>query len=209
MEKLDLTKKYKSYYNARAIPELVDIEPAGFLSIRGKGDPDGPLFGTKIQALYATAYTIKFTFKEQGKDFVVAKLEGLWWFNESRYQHIIMEEAPKAIPRSEWEYRLLIRMPSFVTKNDVERGIQHTLFKKQLETCREIEFFEMDEGKCVQIMHIGPFATEPESLLKMNAFMKTRGLAQNGRHHEIYLSDFRKTDAKKLRTILREPVKLP
>jgi hypothetical protein len=102
MDKLDLTKKYKSYYTAKTKPELVEIEKARFLSITGKGDPSEKAFAGKIQALYATAYTIKFMLKEKGKDFTVAKLEGLWWFDHKKYGGFSMDEAPKKIPRSEW-----------------------------------------------------------------------------------------------------------
>lgn len=116
MEKLDLTKKYKNYFRASKKPELLEIEPASFLSIKGKGDPSGDDFAHAVQALYATAYTVKFIFKSMDKDFTVSKLEGLWWFDENKYGGFSMSETPRKIPRSEWEYRLLIMMPDFVTE---------------------------------------------------------------------------------------------
>ncbi|AXY78088.1 hypothetical protein D3H65_30655 [Paraflavitalea soli] len=206
MEKLDLSKEYKAYYTAKAKPKLVTIEQASFLSICGKGDPSGPGFAARIEALYATAYTIKFAWKGRGKDFVVAKLEGQWWYDQVRYAGVRMEEAPTKIARSEWEYRLLIRLPEFVSEKDVAMAADVVLQKKGIVLVSEIGFLEMKEGTCVQMLHVGPFDQEPVSLQVMKAFMEERGLRQNGLHHEIYLSDFRKVEAGKLRTILREPV---
>ncbi|HYG37647.1 MAG TPA: GyrI-like domain-containing protein [Cytophagales bacterium] len=207
MDKVDLTKKYKSYFRAKAKPELVEIEEAQFLSILGKGDPSSKEFSDKIQALYSTAYAIKFVLKSKDQDFTVSKLEGLWWFDDEKYSGITISEAPVKVPRSEWEYRLLIRMPDFVTNKEVQEGIQTVLAKKQLQLANHIEFYKMREGKSVQMLHIGPFDKEPETLSQMNEFMKANNFAKNGLHHEIYLSDFNKTPAEKLKTILREPVK--
>ena len=207
MEKLDLTKKYKSYYRAGLEPELVEIEPAQFLSITGKGDPNGNEFADHTQALFATAFNLKFTFKEKGKDFVVAKLEGLWWFDESKYPSLIMTNASIKVPRNEWEYRLLIRLPDFVSESEVRKSVESVVVKKALQSAERIEFYEMSEGNCVQMLHIGPFSTEPEGLAKIADFVRVNNLQQNGKHHEIYLSDFRKTAPEKLKTILREPVR--
>jgi hypothetical protein len=207
MEKLDLAKKYRIYYTAKTKPELVEIEQAQFLTITGQGDPSGNEFLEKVQALYPVAYALKFMCKEEKKDFVVAKLEGLWWFDEKRYGGVGITEAPKKIPRNEWNYRLLIRLPDFIKKAQVQTAIQNVLLKKQLPLAREIELYKHTEGKCVQMLHVGPFSKEPETLLLMSAFMGARNLKKNGLHHEIYLSDFRKTAPEKLRTILREPVK--
>ncbi|WP_447635268.1 GyrI-like domain-containing protein [Flavobacterium microcysteis] len=207
MEKLDLTKKYKTYFTSKIKPEIVEIEPAHFISITGKGDPSEKSFSEKIQALYTTAYTIKFVFKQQDKDFTVSKLEGLWWYDEKKFAGITMDEAPNAIARSEWEYRLLLRLPEYVTENDVDKAIQAAFVKKKLELVKEIEFFRMNEGKSVQMLHVGPFSKENETLQEMKKVIEENGFQKNGLHHEIYLSDFNKTEESKLRTILREPVK--
>jgi hypothetical protein len=207
MEKIDLTRKYKSYYTAQPTPAFVQIEKAEFLSVAGKGDPAAAAFAELIQALYATAYTIKFYCKAQSKDFVVAKLEGLWWFDEQAYSGFTMDEAPVKIPRSDWEYRLLIRMPDFVNQAMVNTAIEKVVAEKGIAMAQKIDLFEMTEGKCVQMLHKGPFDKEPESLKQMAAFMEKHQLQKNGLHHEIYLSDFRKTAQDKLKTILREPVK--
>jgi hypothetical protein len=207
MEKLDLTKAYKAYYTATNQPELINIPAASFLSIEGIGDPSGQQYADKLQALYSVAYAIKFAFKALGKDFTVAKLEGLWSFDESKYLQLSMAEASVKVPRAEWRYRTMIRMPEFVTATQVDIAIRQVLDKKQISLVKEITFFQMTEGKSVQMLHTGPFANEPETLQKMMEFIQLHKLERNGLHHEIYLSDFRKTAPEKLRTILREPVK--
>jgi Uncharacterized conserved protein len=206
MEKLDLSKKYKSYYTAKPKPEIVEIEDAQYLSVTGKGDPSGADFATDIEALYSTAYNIKFAFKEQGNDFVVAKLEGLWWYDEGKYGKPSMDDAPKKIPRSEWEYRLLVRLPEYITEQDVLRSKENVILIKKLQAAHKIEYYTMPAHKAVQMMHVGPFDTEPQTLKQIAVFMDEHSMRQGGLHHEIYLSDFRKTAPGKLKTILREPI---
>lgn len=207
MEKLDLARKYKPYYTAKAKPEIVDIEQASYLSITDKGDPSGKEFATSVQGIYSTAYDLKFHYKAEGKDFVVAKLEGLWRFDEQKFAGIGIDDAPTKVPRSEWEYSLLIRLPEYVTPEQVKISVENAVLKKGVFAANDVEYFEMCEGKCIQMLHVGPFNTEPESLKQIMAFSEAHGLKKNGLHHEIYLSDFRKTAPEKLRTILREPVK--
>ncbi|WP_369012672.1 GyrI-like domain-containing protein [Flavobacterium anhuiense] len=207
MSKLDLTKTDKTYYNAKINPEIVFIEKANYISLTGQGDPSGKDFSEKIQALYITAYVIKFMHKAMDNDFVVPKLEALWSFDNEKYASISMDEAPLKIPRAEWNYRIIIRMPDFVTQGQTEEAITIAVNKKQNELAKTIEFFEMEEGKVIQVLHIGPFDTEPQTLKKILEFSTENNLQQNGLHHEIYLSDFRKTAPEKLKTILREPVK--
>ncbi|HEX6432500.1 MAG TPA: GyrI-like domain-containing protein [Niastella sp.] len=206
MNKIDLIKEYRTYFTAKAKPELVTIEEAHFISIQGKGDPNAPDFAKCIVALYSTAYTIKFMFKAQNSDFIVSKLEGLWWYDENKFPGKNIETATE-VPRSEWEYRLLIRMPAFVTADDLVKAKEAVSKKKDIQLADQVEFFTMREGKSVQMLHIGPFSTEPETLKEIIAFIDVNKLAKNGLHHEIYLSDFRKTAPEKLKTILREPVK--
>ena len=207
MEKVDLTKKHKPYFTAKTTPEIVVFEEANYLSIKGKGDPSAKEFSHKIEALYPVAYAIKFDFKTKMKDFVVGKLEGLWWYDESKYMDDTLVNASVMIPRSEWEYRLLIMMPDFVSEEDFVKAKEIALKKKSLEFIPEVEFYSMNEGKCVQMLHVGPYSTEPETLRQMAEFIDKNKLGRNGVHHEIYLSDFRKTESKKLKTILREPVR--
>lgn len=207
MDKLDLAKTDKVYYTAKIKPEILHIEKTNYISIIGKGDPSGKEFSEKIQALYATAYVIKFMLKAVNNDFVVPKLEALWSFDDKKYKDISMDEAPVKIPRSEWNYRIMIRMPDFVTREQTKAAIDTAANKKLIELAKAIEFYEMTEGKVVQILHVGPFENEPQTLKKIQEFTTKNNLQKNGLHHEIYLSDFRKTSPEKLKTILREPVK--
>lgn len=208
MEKLDLVKLHKIYYAAKPAPEIVDIEAARYVSILGKGDPSGEAFSADIQLLYPVAYGVKALCKSAGQDFGVPKLEGLWWFDEQQFGASSMAEAPKKVPRSAWEYRLLLRMPDFVDEKMVAKAVETVVSKKKMPDAGRVQFFEMTEGTCVQMLHVGAFADEPVSLQKMLRFMEEQGMKKNGLHHEIYLSDFRKTAPEELKTILREPFKI-
>ena len=187
------------YYTAKTTPEIVDVEGGYFLTIEGRGAPEGEEFQSKIGALYALAYGIKMLMKKEGRDFTVAKLEGLWWVDSDRHY--------LEVPREEWRWRLLIRQPEFVTHEIVQRAKEEVLERKGLDLVKEIKVEEIAEGRCVQILHVGPYSTEPESLAKLYELMEAEGFTFNGFHHEIYLSDPRKTPAERLRTILRQPVK--
>jgi len=206
MEKMDLSKLHKEYFSAKPNPTIIEIGPASFLSLAGKGDPSDEKFTQAIQTLYATAYTIKFMCKSLKQDFIVSKLEGLWWFDEKELGSLSITEAPLRVPRSKWEYRLLIRMPEFVTNEMTEDAVDTVILKKGIQEAGKVQLFSMTEGTCVQILHTGPFSEEPKTLQKVSEFITEKGLSKNGLHHEIYLSDFRKTSPEKLRTILREPV---
>jgi len=200
--KLDLTKEYSAYYTAKTVPEIVEIDEGKFLSIEGKGAPGCDEFKAKVSALYSLAYGIKTLMKKEGRDFKVAKLEGLWWVDSDKPY---ME-----VPREEWRWKLLIRQPEFVTVEIVEKARRMVLKKKKkMEIVNEVKFEKIREGKCVQILHVGPYSTEHESIAKMEKFMKEKGLVKNGLHHEIYLvmAYPRKVAEEKLKTILRQPVK--
>ena len=199
--KLDLAKEYKSYYTAKITPEIVEIEEGKFLAIRGKGAPGGEEFQAKVDALYSLAYGVKMLMKKQGKDFTVAKLEGLWWVDSDKPWY--------EVPREEWKWKLFIRMPEFVNSEIVEKAGQETIKKKKLEMIKEVKFETMREGTCVQILHVGPYSTEPESLAKMEKLMEEKNLIKNGLHHEIYLvmAYPGKVPEERLKTILRQPVK--
>lgn len=206
MPKTDFAREHKAYYTAKKRPELIHIAPALFLSLCGKGDPSGPSFAADLQALYSMAYAIKFHYKALGADFVVPKLEGLWWYDEQRYPGLDSSAAPQQVARGDWEYRLLLRMPPQLRADELELLREETITRKALPGLESVTLFRMDEGRCVQILHTGPFDREPESLALLQTYMDDYGFRRNGLHHEIYLSDFRKTPPEKLRTILREPV---
>jgi len=199
MEKTDLVKQDKEYYSAKKKPEIREFSELNFLTILGKGEPAGIEFTEAIEALYPLAYGIKKNYKNQEMDFAVPKLEGLWWVNSKKNA--------LEIPRSEWHWKLLIRMPDFVRAENFEQAKINVIKKKGIEKIKEIQFEKITERKCVQIMHIGPYSSEPETINQLKEFMKKNGLVENGLHHEIYLSDPRKTAPEKMKTILRQPVK--
>ena len=179
MEKLDLTREYKESYKAPVYPQLVELDPAPFLTIEGKGEPAGQEFNQKVSALYPLAYGVKKICKLQGKDFGVPKLEGLWWVDS--------DKPALEVPRNEWQWKLLIRMPDFVTSEMVEQARADVIAKKKLQLVNEMDLETIHEGQCVQIMHVGPYSTEPESLSKMENYMNEKNLEPNGLHHEVYL----------------------
>ncbi len=197
--KLDFAKEYKQYYTAKNTPAVVEFGKVPYLSIEGKGEPAGEAFTKAVEALYPFAYGVKNICKKQGQDFAVPKLEGLWWVKSNK-------PALKA-PRSEWYWELLIRMPDFATSEIIKNAKEEVFKKKDLDLIKEIKFKTINENKCVQIMHVGPYATEPETIQKIKNFIKQNGYTENGLHHEIYLSDPRKTVPEKMKTILRQPIK--
>lgn len=204
--KTDLVKIYPKWYKASASPEVIHFDKANYLSIEGKGDPSEEEYAHTLSALFAVAYTVKFHYKAQGLDFTVAKLEGQWWFDAEKFGEQTIDTAPKEIPRSEWNYRSLIRLPEFVDKDLIPEMVEKVRAKKNLPNLNRVFFYEMPESYFVQILHVGPFEDEPKSLTKLKDLIDSKGFKKNGEHHEIYLSDFRKTKPEKFRTILREPV---
>ncbi len=199
MPKIDLTKKYKEYYTAKTSPQLIELSKANFLTIEGKGEPAGKQFTQAVQALYPLAYEIKNLSKKEGCDFAVAKLEGLWWVESNK--------TALEVPRKQWCWKLLIRLPDFIYSELVAKAKEEVIKNRGIELVKEIKFEKITEGKCIQILHIGPYSTEPETIGKMRKMMKENNLIENGLHHEIYLSDPRKTPPQKMKTILRQPVR--
>ena len=199
MEKTDLVKQDKEYYSAKKKPELREFSELIFLTILGKGEPAGIEFTKAVEAIYPLAYGIKKICKQQEMDFAVPKLDGLWWVNS--------EKNALEIPRSEWHWKLLIRMPNFVTMKNFEQAKTEVINKKRIYKISDIQFEKITEGKCVQVMHLGPYSKEPETINLMKDFMTQNGLVENGLHHEIYISDPRKTAPDKMKTIIRQPVK--
>lgn len=200
MEKLDLAKAYKTYYTAPTKPQVVEFEPISYVTIVGKGDPNGTTFANATEALYTVAYGVKGHCKKAEKDFTVPKLEGQWWVDGN-------PRTALEVPREEWHWKLLIRMPVFVTAELVEEARSGALAKKkELKIIADVEYETLHEGLCVQMLHVGPYATEPETLAQMEHFISQEQLGYRGLHHEIYLSDPRKIDPAKMKTILRYPV---
>ena len=205
----DFKKEYKEFYLPKAKPELVSVPPMNYIAVRGKGDPneeDGA-YKQAIGLLYGIAYTIKMSKKGSHQidgyfDFVVPPLEGFWQQSGSNtidYAH-----------KENFEWISVIRLPDFVTKADFDWAVQEAAAKKKLDFS-PVEFLTVDEGLCVQCMHIGPYDDEPATVAAMDAFVQANGYANDltdvRRHHEIYLSDVRKTVPEKLKTVIRHPIK--
>ena len=205
----DFKKEYKEFYLPKAKPELVTVPPMNYIAVRGKGDPneeDGA-YKQAIGLLYGIAYTIKMSKKGSHQidgyfDFVVPPLEGFWQQSGSNtidYAH-----------KENFEWISVIRLPDFVTKADFDWAVQEAAAKKKLDFS-PVEFLTVYEGLCVQCMHIGPYDDEPATVASMDAFVQENGytndLTDVRRHHEIYLSDVRKTVPEKLKTVIRHPIK--
>jgi hypothetical protein len=208
MEKLDLRKVYKSLYfpSAKKV-EVVDVPPFKFAMIDGEistGEEPGtsPAFQDALQALYGISYTLKFNSKlrkENPIDYTVMALEGLWWVEEGEFD----------IRRPEgWHWTAMIMQPEHISESIFQDGLEQLRKKKNSLAVENLRLEIFQEGLSVQMMHIGPYADEPDSLAKMTDFAKQNNYRFRGKHHEIYLGDPRRTDPTKLKTVLRHPVEL-
>lgn len=205
----DFKKEFKHIYNPKTKPSIINIEQANYIAVRGSGNPndENSEYKQSISLLYPIAYAIKMSKKGDYKipgyfDFVVPPLEGFWW-----------QEGIEGVDYSNKEgfkFISLIRMPDFVTKEVFDWAIEATTLKKK-EDFSKVEFFTYDEGLCVQCMHIGPYDNEPETVELMHELMKKEGyeldISDKRFHHEIYISDVRKTAPEKVKTIIRHPIR--
>jgi hypothetical protein len=199
MRKVDLFREHKDEYAMPREPRVVLVGPGTYLSVTGSGEPGGEMFQKKLGALYGCAYTIKFENKlNRDRDFKVGMLEGLWWNGEFGSQATVPTD------RSAWRWKLLIRVPSFVTALAVRKAMAELRAKGKpiANVRREV----IREGRVVQALHVGPYADEPATLARMAEFAGQNGMRFRGKHHEIYLSDPRRVPPSRLRTILRHPV---
>lgn len=201
MLKLDLKAAMKPYIRPSAEkPEIVDIPPMQFLMLDGRGDPNTvPEYTAAVQALYSTAYTIRFALKNAGiAEYSVPALEGLWWVDEL--------DAFSYIERRNWRWTMMIMQPDVVTREVFEAGRTEALRKKGEAAIELIRLESFDEGLAAQIMHIGPYSAEPPTIEHLHRFVEDSGYRLRDKHHEIYLSDPRRTDPAKMKTVLRHPV---
>jgi hypothetical protein len=198
--KLDLYRRHRAEYVAPRKPVLVRVGRAKYLAIDGAGGPKTPAFQAAIGALYAMAFTIKMTKKFAGRDYTVAKLEGLWW--GGRRGKLLIDSPP-----SSWRWRLMIRVPPFISERDRRAALAVLADRGKGPVIRRVKLESVTEGPCVQILHVGPYDREHASIAAMEAFARAGGLRLRGRHHEIYLSDPRRVAPARLKTILRHPVK--
>ena len=205
----DFKREYKEYYMPKNKPEIVNIPKANYIAVRGKGDPNeaGGAYQQAISVLYAVAYTLKMSYKTDYKiegffDYVVPPLEGFWWQDGI--------EGVNYTDKSSFNWISVIRLPDFVTEKDFEWAVRTAAKKKKLD-CSPAEFMTVDEGLCVQIMHTGPFDDEPAAVAFMDRYLAENGyvndITAERLHHEIYLSDARKTAPEKWKTVIRHPIK--
>lgn len=200
-DKIDFKKTDPNYKARRNKFELIHVPDTAYLMIDGHGDPNtSELFSQSIETLYPVAYTLKFMSKnELDRDYVVPPLEGLWWAED-------MSMFTTARDKSTWDWTLMLMVPAWIDEAMVEVAIA-TAREKQPPRIDDLRFETLSEGQCVQTLHVGTFDDEAAILDQLhNEFVPNNGLQLTGQHHEIYLSDFRKTAPEKLRTILRQPV---
>jgi hypothetical protein len=199
MAKLDLKKELKVLYKPPLKPVIVDVPAMNYLMIDGMGDPvTSKEYMDAMQTLFPLAYTIKFTVKKQGTDYGVMPLEGLWWADDMAH---FMDD------RSAWKWTSMIMQPSFVTEDIVEAAIEQVRKKKDPPALDRVRFETLEEGRAAQVMHVGPFSAEGPAVEKLHALIAEKGYALSGKHHEIYLSDFRKAAPEKMKTVIRQPLK--
>lgn len=223
----DFKKEYKEFYMPKKKPEIVNVPMANYIAVRGKGNPNTPdgEYQQAIGVLYAVAYTLKMSYKTDYKiegffEYVVPPLEGFWWQGEQHPVDAVVR-TDRAGRREDivgvdyenkdsFNWISVIRLPDFVTRKDFEWAVETATQKKKLD-CSKAEFMTIDEGLCVQMMHIGPFDNEPESVAIMDAFLEENGyendINENRLHHEIYMSDARKVAPEKWKTVIRHPIR--
>jgi len=205
----DFKKEYKEFYLPKNKPEILEVPKMNYIAVKGKGDPNKENGGyqTTLGLLYSVAYTLKMSYKGDHKidgffDYVVPPLEGLWWQDGVEgidYRH-----------KENFNFISLIRLPDFVKKEDINWAIQEAT-KKKKQDFSGVGYFIYDEGLCVQCMHTGSYDDEPATVELMHKYMQDNGyeldITNERHHHEIYLSDPRKCDAAKLKTVIRHPIR--
>ncbi|NUU19001.1 hypothetical protein HP550_17260 [Cellulomonas humilata] len=202
-DKTDFTKSLDAYRASRGSFRLVDVPELQYLMIDGHGDPNtAPEFAEAVAALYPVAYTLKFASKrELGRDYVVPPLEGLWRADD-------MDSFTAARDKSRWDWTLLLMVPDWIDSARYAAAVEQVRAKKDRPTrLDDVRLETLDEGPCVQTLHVGAFDDEAPVLAQLHhEFMPSQGLRFAGHHHEIYLSDRRRVAPEKMRTILRQPV---
>lgn len=205
----DFKKEYKELYQPKSKPQIVEVPPMNYIAVRGTGDPneDDGAYQQAISVLYAVAYTLKMSYKTDYKiagffEYVVPPLEGFWWQDDV--------DGVNYADKSGFHWISVIRLPDFVTKSDFDWAVETAAKKKKLD-CSSARFLTIEEGLCVQMMHVGSYDDEPASVALMDDYLTENGYANDltaeRLHHEIYLSDPRKTAPEKRKTVLRHPIK--
>ena len=205
----DFKKEYKEFYLPKNKPQIVNVPKANYIAIRGQGNPneEGGAYKQAIGILYAVAYTLKMSYKTDYKidgfyEYVVPPLEGFWW-----QDGICGVDYSK---KDEFNWISIIRLPDFITRENFDWAVKTASEKKKID-CSKAEFLTIEEGLCVQIMHIGSFDDEPATVTLMDEYLEENGyekdFSDTRLHHEIYLSDPRKSTPDKQKTVIRHPVK--
>lgn len=205
----DFKKEYKEFYMPRNKPEIVTVPKANYIAVRGQGNPneEGGAYQRAIGILYAVAYTLKMSHRTEHRidgfyEYVVPPLEGFWWQGDG---HSIEYER-----KDSFHWISMIRLPDFITKKDFDWAVETAAAKKKMD-CSSAELLTVEEGLCVQIMHLGAFDDEPATVALMDSFLREKGYVQDSdparKHHEIYLSDARKVPPEKRKTVIRLPIK--
>ncbi len=207
MQKLDLRKELKHLYapSAKNV-EVVQVPRFQFAMVDGEIEPgclpgDSPAFQEAVEALYGISYTLKFMSKlrkEDPIDYSVTALEGLWWVETGEFD-ITHQEG--------WKWTVLMMQPAHITVEMYQDALRQLRQKKgERPGSSQLRLEEWEEGLCMQIMHVGPYAEEPATIARMHAFAHENGYRLHGKHHEIYLGDPRRTSPEKLKTVLRQPI---
>ncbi len=205
----DYKKEYKELYMPKNKPEILTVPKMNYIAVRGKGNPNekGGAYQNAISVLYAVAYTLKMSYKTDYKiegffEYVVPPLEGFWWQEDT--------DGVDYTDKSKFNWISVIRLPDFVSQKDFDWAVETASKKKKLD-CSSAEFMSIDEGMCVQMMHLGAFDDEPATVAVMDEYIKQNGYANDMNkdrlHHEIYLSDARKVAPEKWKTVIRHLIK--
>lgn len=209
MDKLDYKKEYKDLYLPKTKPMLIDVPNMKFIMVRGKGNPNSEKgeYQEAMSILYGLSFTIKMSKMGNNKidgyfEYVVPPLEGFWWQENIHSVNYADKDS--------FNWISVIRLPDFVNQKDFEWAVETAAKKKKID-CSSAEFLTIDEGLCVQIMHLGAFDDEPETVALMDAYLEQNGYVNDMNmerlHHEIYLSDARKVAPEKWKTVIRHPIK--
>ncbi|KAE8762893.1 GyrI-like domain-containing protein [Georgenia thermotolerans] len=201
-DKTDVKKTLDAYRAVRGEVRVLDVPDLRYLMIDGRGDPNtSPAFTEAVQALYPVAYTLKFASKDElGRDYVVPPLEGLWWAED-------MDAFTTARDKSRWRWTLMILVPDWIDAAMVAAAIERAGARNRPVRLDDVRLEALAEGRCVQTLHVGAFDDEADVLARLHhEVIPGHGLRPTGKHHEIYLSDFRRVAPERRRTILRQPV---
>ena len=201
MQKLDSRKELKSLYQATARQVVeVDVPPLRFLMIDGEGDPNtAPAYAQAVEALFSVSYTAKFMVKKstQAIDYAVMPLEGLWWADDLA--------AFTARNKATWQWTMMIMQPPCVADDVIKAAMAEVARKKALPALARLRLEEFHEGRCAQVLHVGPFDAEGPTIQRVHDYIQARA-SLAGKHHEIYLSDVRRADPANWKTVIRQPM---